>query len=163
MDRLTPQQRHTVMSHIRSTDTQPEWRVRRMVFAMGFRYRLHAKALPGRPDLVFPRQRKAIFVHGCFWHRHGCRHGGRLPATRRAFWAEKLVRNHARDQKVLRQLWQAGWRVLVVWECETGDPERLRARLADFLAAPARPVNYDLDDQHALYGLVAETNLEPLG
>jgi len=144
------------MSHIRSTDTKPEWVVRRTVHALGFRYRLHVKNLPGKPDLVLPRHRKIIFVHGCFWHDHGCRSGGHLPATRTAFWREKLARNRAHDQEVLRQLWQAGWRVLVVWECETHNPEGLRARLSDFLAPSVRPINYDLADQHALYGQVAE-------
>ncbi len=157
MDSLTPEQRHTVMSRIRSTDTQPEWRVRRLAHAMGFRYRLHVKGLPGKPDLVFPRLRKIIFVHGCFWHDHGCRHGGHLPATRTAFWKAKLARNRAHDQKALRQLWQSGWRVLVVWECETKNPERLHTILTDFLSPATGTTNYALDEQHALYGLAAET------
>ncbi len=146
------------MSHVRSKDTAPEWAVRRLVHALGFRYRLHVKGLPGRPDLVLPRHRKAIFVHGCFWHGHGCRGGGHVPATRTRFWQEKFARNVARDQQALRQLWRAGWQVLVVWECETRDAEQLRALLVAFLSSPARPTsNYDLADQHALYGLAAET------
>lgn len=156
MDRLTPEQRHTCMSRIRSKDTGPERAVRHLAHAMGFRYRLHVKGLPGRPDLVFPRLRKVLFVHGCFWHAHGCRLSRRPPATHTRFWREKFARNASRDQQNLRALWQAGWQVLVVWECETQDQERLRSLLAAFLSAPAGPVNYDLADQHALYGLAAE-------
>jgi DNA mismatch endonuclease (patch repair protein) len=145
------------MSRVRSKDTVPEWAVRRLVFALGYRYRLHDKTLPGKPDLVLPRHRKAIFVHGCFWHSHGCRASRHVPATRTHFWQEKLARNRARDQRALRALWQAGWQVLVVWECETHDPVRLRATLDAFLLSPARAPNYGLADQHALYGCAAET------
>lgn len=148
------------MSHVRSKDTAPEWAVRRMVHAMGFRYRLHVKTLPGKPDLVLPRHHKVIFVHGCFWHGHGCRVGGHVPATRTRFWKDKFARNAARDRKALRQLWQAGWQVFVVWECETQDPALLRERLSTFLASPSCSANYDLDDQHTLYGLAAETSEE---
>lgn len=157
MDRMTPEQRHTCMSHIRGKDTTPEWAVRRMVHAMGFRYRLHVKGLPGKPDLVLPRHRKIIFVHGCFWHAHGCRTARRPPATHACFWKEKFAKNVQRDQQALRALWQSGWQVLVVWECEAKDLDRLRALLSAFLAPSARTVNYDLADQHALYGLAAET------
>lgn len=156
MDRMTPEQRHRCMSHIRDKDTGPEWAVRRLVHALGFRYRLHVKGLPGKPDLVLARHRKVIFVHGCFWHAHGCRAARHAPATHRRFWTEKFARNAARDQAALRALWQAGWQVLVVWECQTKDPDQLRAILAAFLAPPPGAVNYALDDQHALYGLAAE-------
>ena len=114
MDRMTPEQRHRCMSHIRCKDTEPEWAVRRMVHAMGFRYRLHVKGLPGKPDLVLPRHHKIIFVHGCFWHAHGCRTAQRPPATHRRFWKEKFATNVRRDEQALRQLWQEGWQVLVV-------------------------------------------------
>ena len=144
------------MARIRSQDTAPEWAVRRMVHAMGFRYRLHAKSLPGRPDLVLSRHRKVIFVHGCFWHAHGCRTGGHLPATHKPFWKAKFAKNAARDQTALRRLWQAGWQTLVVWECETKEARQLHAILAAFLAAPPCVANYALNDQHLLYGLVAE-------
>ena len=144
------------MSRIRSKDTGPEWAVRRMVHAMGFRYRLHTKKLPGKPDIVLPRHRKVILVHGCFWHAHGCETARRLPATRKRFWKEKFERNAARDRTVLRQLWEAGWQVLVVWECETKDPQRLRGILASFLASSPGSFNYDLAEQHALYGTAAE-------
>jgi len=144
------------MSRIRSKDTGPEWAVRRMVYALGFRYRLHAKGLPGKPDLVLARRRKVIFVHGCFWHAHGCRFSRSVPEMRAQVWREKLAANVRRDRRHLRALWQAGWQVLVVWECETRDAARLRALLAAFLAPSATPSNYDLADQHALYGLAAE-------
>ena len=157
MDRMTPEQRHRCMSHIRCKDTEPEWAVRRMVHAMGFRYRLHVKGLPGKPDLVLPRYRKIIFVHGCFWHAHGCRTAQRPPATHRRFWKEKFATNVRRDEQALRQLWQAGWQVLVVWECETKEPEQLRSILTAFLAPASRSANYDLADQHTLYGQAAET------
>lgn len=164
MDRMTPEQRHRCMSHIRGKDTAPEWTVRRMVHAMGFRYRLHVKGLPGKPDLVLPRHRKVIFVHGCFWHAHGCRAGGgHAPATHARFWKTKFAKNVARDQATLRRLWQAGWRTLVVWECETKDPDRLHALLTTFLAPPSCAGNFALAEQHALYGLAAETPVEYMG
>jgi len=145
------------MSHIRSKDTEPERIVRRTVHAMGFRYRLQVKSLPGKPDLVLPRHRKIIFVHGCFWHAHGCHMAQRPPATHKRFWKEKFAKNVQRDQRNLRALWQAGWHVLVVWECETKDLSQLRTILAAFLAPSGGSANYDLADQHALYGLAAET------
>lgn len=160
MDRMTPEQRHRCMSHIRSRDTGPEWAVRRLIFAMGFRYRLHVKTLPGKPDIVLPRHRKVIFVHGCFWHAHGCRSGRRMPATHTKFWKAKFENNVRRDQAALRRLWQAGWQTLVVWECETKEPEQLRTILTAFLSPTAQTVNYALADQHALYGLAAETPQE---
>lgn len=156
MDRMTPEQRHRCMSHIRGKDTGPEWVVRRMVHAMGFRYRLHVKGLPGKPDLVLPRHRKIVFVHGCFWHAHGCRPSRKIPATHMRFWKEKFARNVARDRQVLRQLWSSGWQVLVVWECETKDPGRLHTILAAFLKPSRDLANYDLNDLHALYEQSAE-------
>jgi DNA mismatch endonuclease, patch repair protein len=106
------------MSRIRSKDTAPEWAVRRALWAAGLRYRLHDKNLPGRPDLVFPRRRTVVFVHGCFWHSHaGCRNF-RLPKTRSSWWAEKLARNKSRDAEVRESLRAKGWKSLVIWECE---------------------------------------------
>ena len=144
------------MSHIRGKDTEPERAVRRKVHAMGFRFRLHVKTLPGKPDIVLPRHRKIIFVHGCFWHAHGCRTAQRPPATHARFWKEKFAKNVLRDRQHLRALWQAGWQVLVVWECETKDPDRLRAILAAFLAPFAPAPCDDLTDRPALYGRAAE-------
>ncbi len=156
MDRMTPQQRHRCMASIRSKDTGPELAVRRMVHAMGFRYRLHVRALPGCPDIVLPRHRKIIFVHGCFWHAHGCRTSRRAPATNKKFWKEKFARNKTRDAENLRALWRGGWQVLVIWECETKDKEQLHSIIAAFLAPAARSADYPLDERHALYGMVAE-------
>lgn len=104
------------MARVRSRDTQPELEVRRAVFAAGFRFRLHAKDLPGRPDLVFPRYRLAVFVHGCFWHGHGCKRAKR-PTTNTEFWNTKLDRNIVRDQKKLAQLREAGWEPIILWQC----------------------------------------------
>jgi len=135
MDKVSKEVRSRNMSHIRSKDTMPEMIVRRLVHAAGFRYRLHARDLPGSPDLVFPRLHKAIFVHGCFWHRHHCKNGQAIPATRTSFWKTKLEANVIRDKEALRQLRGAGWDVLVVWECATRkcDLSGLRDRLIRFL------------------------------
>ena len=119
------------MSRIRSRDTAPEMRVRRILHAAGLRYRLHGKALPGKPDLVFARAKTVVFVHGCFWHMHDCKYGKPAPATNRAFWAEKRQSNAARDIRNRAQLEALGWRVFEIWECEIRDPERLRIRLEE--------------------------------
>ena len=133
MDTLTPAERSERMSRVRNKDTKPEWIVRRLVHRLGFRYRLHSGRLPGRPDLVFPSKHKAIFVHGCFWHRHpGCRNC-RTPKSRLGFWKPKLRANRVRDLKNERALKKLGWRFLVVWECEVKDFEHLSPRLRDFL------------------------------
>ncbi|MCE9604546.1 MAG: very short patch repair endonuclease [Planctomycetia bacterium] len=118
VDRLTTEERSRLMSAVRGRDTSPELAVRRLATSFGFRYRLHSKKLPGRPDLVFPGLRKAVFVHGCFWHRHRCRRGRSMPATRIPFWTEKFTRNVERDAAVRKQLRRAGWQVLIVWECK---------------------------------------------
>ena len=104
------------MSRIRGRDTKPEMLVRRGLHARGLRFRLHDRKLPGKPDLVFPRFRSVLFVHGCFWHGHGC-HLFRWPSTRKEFWREKIEANYRRDRKAARQLKEAGWRVMWVWEC----------------------------------------------
>lgn len=135
LDTLTASQRSERMSRVRSKDTKPEIRVRRLVHGLGYRYRLHAKDLPGRPDLVFRVRRKVIFVHGCFWHRHeGCARN-RLPKSpeRRAFWRTKLNANALRDRKHEAGLRDMGWQVLVVWECETNDLDALAGRIKVFL------------------------------
>ncbi|WP_236629793.1 very short patch repair endonuclease [Pseudohaliea rubra] len=116
------------MSRIRGRDTRPELLVRKGLHALGFRYRLHDKRLPGRPDLVFPRFGAVILVNGCFWHGHDC-HLFRLPATRRGFWQQKIESNRVRDARNLRLLEDAGWRVLVVWECALKGKERLPVEL----------------------------------
>ncbi len=123
------------MQRIKGRDTRPELRVRKLVHGMGYRYRLHRKDLPGKPDLVFAPRRKVIFVHGCFWHQHrGCR-AGRMPASNLDYWGPKLCRNLERDNMARTMLEQAGWDVLVVWDCETKDLEELSSRLDSFLKA----------------------------
>jgi DNA mismatch endonuclease (patch repair protein) len=124
MDVLTPEQRHRNMSRIRGKDTKPEMLLRRGLHAAGLRYRLHARNLPGQPDIVFPRHRAAVLVHGCFWHGHDCQLF-KLPATRPQFWAKKISTNRSRDQRVVEELVKQGWRVLTVWECSLKGRGRL--------------------------------------
>lgn len=133
VDTLTPEQRKACMCAIGSKDTAPEMRVRRLVHAMGFRYALHAINLPGKPDLVFVSHRKIIFVHGCFWHKHNCRHGSISPVANADYWNGKRERNAERDKKNIRKLRREGWKVLVVWECSTRDMDSLSKRLEAFL------------------------------
>lgn len=122
--------RSAQMSLIRSTDTKPEMRVRRALHAAGLRYRLHVSQLPGKPDLAFPSLRVALFVHGCFWHRHeGCS-AARLPKSRLEFWLPKLEGNVARDRKQQLALKALGWSVIVIWECETAKPHKLKRLVA---------------------------------
>ena len=120
------------MGRIGSKNTAPELIVRRLLHSLGYRFRLHRKDLPGTPDVVLPGRRKAIFVHGCFWHAHGCRIG-RPPKSRPEFWEPKLARNRARDEENSRDLEEAGWEVLTVWQCETKDKEALSELLEKFL------------------------------
>ncbi|RQV61066.1 DNA mismatch endonuclease Vsr [Burkholderia cenocepacia] len=121
------------MRRIRSKDTEPELIVRRLVYAMGYRYRLHRKDMPGKPDLVFLGRRKVIFTHGCFWHQHsGCREG-RPPKSNTDYWLPKLRRNQERDRVALAQLAASGWDVLVIWECETKDSSALASKVRLFL------------------------------
>ena len=133
MDVLTPEQRRRCMSAVRGRNTGPEKVVRKLVHALGYRYRLHCKSLPGQPDLVFSHRRKVIFVHGCFWHRHRCKRGRSTPVTRRRFWLEKFDNNKRRDARQGRKLRRLGWRVLVVWECQTRNPELLAQRILRYL------------------------------
>lgn len=121
------------MAAIRGRDTKPELVVRRLLHRLGFRYRLHARDLPGRPDVVFRSRRKVIFVHGCYWHVHSCRHGRVVPKTNAAFWSAKRAGNVRRDIDAAAKLADAGWRTLTVWECEVRDIDALRERLCAFL------------------------------
>ena len=121
VDQLT---RSRMMSGIRAVNTQPELAIRKGLHAKGFRFRLHAKDVPGKPDLVLPRYRAAVFVHGCFWHGHNC-HLFRMPSTRPEFWSAKIERNRTRDTTVEGQLNEAGWRRLVIWECAIKGRTRL--------------------------------------
>ena len=131
-DWLTPEQRRRVMQAVKSKDTGPEMAVRRLVHGMGYRYRLHKKGLPGRPDLVFGGRQKVIFVHGCFWHAHTCR-SGRPPTSRQDYWLPKLKRNKERDAENEAKLKELGWRVLVVWECQIKDTPALIDMIKSFL------------------------------
>lgn len=127
-DTLTPQQRSERMSRIRSKDTKPELALRSALHQLGFRFRLDAKDLPGRPDIVLPRYRTVIFVHGCFWHRHpGCSIAT-TPKSNTEFWLDKFGRNTARDKKASEALIALGWRVFVVWECDLKPAGRARER-----------------------------------
>lgn len=130
---VTPE-RSRMMSRVRGKDTRPEMVVRRWLHAAGFRYRLHRKDLPGRPDLVLTRLRLALFVHGCFWHRHaGCPRAS-TPKTRVEFWKAKLAANVARDVQAAAELRQLGWKVAVIWECETRDAGTLSRRLREIIS-----------------------------
>lgn len=126
--------RSSIMRAVRSRDTTPELIVRRVATNLGYRYRLHKATLPGKPDLVFSSRRKAIFVHGCFWHGHDCKRGSREPKSNVEYWRAKVQRNRQRDASVNAALTECGWSTLVVWECETRDHDELSARIARFLA-----------------------------
>ena len=134
-DNLTPEKRSTLMGRIRGTNTKPEMFVRRALHSAGYRFRTHVVDLPGRPDIVFSRRRAVIFVHGCFWHRHGCSRTY-VPKTNEIFWQTKFATNVRRDRKNEETLVRAGWRVLVVWECDVTLDRLLLCRLAEFLGPP---------------------------
>ena len=130
-----PDARRRNMQAIRSKDTKPELLVRRLVHGLGYRYRLHGHKLPGKPDLVFGPRQKVIFVHGCFWHQHSgskCKFA-HTPRTNTLYWQAKLTRNAARDAEHMAQLKARGWKVLVIWECEISDQQRLSSRLQRYL------------------------------
>src|SRR4030042_5911410 len=121
------------MSRIRKTDTTPELAVRHIVHGLGYRFRLYRRDLPGCPDIVLPRHKKVIFIHGCWWHRHNCKLGRRRPKSRLRYWSPKLRANKERYTRNLRKLKNQGWKVLTIWECQTRKPEKLIGRIADFL------------------------------
>jgi DNA mismatch endonuclease (patch repair protein) len=125
--------RSRTMRAVKSRDTIPEMIVRRMVHAMGKRYRLHRADLPGKPDLTFARLKKIIFVHGCFWHGHDCTRGARKPKQNAEYWIKKINRNKERDAKVIETLQSMGWDVLIIWECQLGHLDVLRSNLEKFL------------------------------
>jgi len=132
-DVFTPEQRSAVMARVKGRDTKPELKVRRLVHAMGYRFRLHRRDLPGSPDLVFPGRKAVIFVHGCFWHGHHCPRGSRKPKQNADYWSAKIARNVTRDAQAVSALEAAGWRVLTVWECTLKDIDVLETRLRTFL------------------------------
>lgn len=133
MDRMTPPERSALMAKIRGKDTVPEMVVRRIVHGLGYRYRLHSSVLPGHPDLVFSARRKVIFVHGCWWHQHNCGRGSRLPKSRKGYWIPKLEANKKRDTSARIRLRRLGWKSLIVWECQTTNPDRVRDAARRFL------------------------------
>lgn len=132
VDKISPTRRSANMRAIRSSDTKPELLVRRLIHRCGYRFRLHRKDLPGKPDLVFPARKAVVFVHGCFWHMHGCA-SVRLPKSNAEYWQPKLARNCQRDTENIAALSAAGWRVLTIWECETTDLGSLEKKIRDFL------------------------------
>lgn len=134
----TPEQRSRNMAAIRGRDTKPEIRVRAALHALGYRFRLHRRDLPGTPDIVLPKYRTAIFVHGCFWHSHDCAFGRVTPATRSEFWSEKRAGTVARDRRKTDALKEQNWRVLTIWECETREPGALSSLLRKCLHAVSR-------------------------
>lgn len=131
-DIVSPRKRSQMMAGIRGANTKPELLIRRALHARGFRYRLHARELPGRPDLVLPKYRAVIFVHGCFWHGHDC-HLFKWPSSREDFWRAKIVANRERDARDLAALGEQGWRVLTVWECTLKG--KMRRPFDDLVAA----------------------------
>jgi DNA mismatch endonuclease (patch repair protein) len=133
VDNISAETRSANMRAIRSKGMKPEMLVRRFLHSCGYRYRLHAADLPGKPDLVFPARKKVIFVHGCFWHQHaGCREG-RIPGSRREYWEPKLARNLERDREVRSSLTEEAWESLVIWECELKDQNAAMERVRRFL------------------------------
>ena len=140
-----PEARRAVMRAIKGKDTKPEMAVRRLVYNMGYRYRLHRKDLPGRPDLAFGQRKKAIFVHGCFWHQHtgvDCR-GARMPLTRSQYWCPKLEGNKKRDERNVTDLNRLGWDVMVVWECWLKDMDRTSNAVRAFLGRTRKASGHD--------------------
>ena len=146
--RKPPLTRSEIMARVRGRDTGPEMVVRRLLHAMGYRYRVQARWLPGRPDVAFTRRRRAVFVHGCFWHAHGCARGARVPKANAAFWRAKFARNKERDAEALQALAAQGWGALTLWECELGDRDALAARLRAFLG-PLRAADPEAGPQPA--------------
>ena len=138
-DTLTPAARSALMSRIRGVNTKPELAVRRALHALGYRYRIHVRGLPGRPDLVFAKRRRAVFVHGCFWHQHGCPQTS-MPKSREDYWRSKFAANVERDERNSQRLVEDGWRIFVAWECEISKDDTLMVRLVDFLGPPKTDV-----------------------
>jgi DNA mismatch endonuclease (patch repair protein) len=131
--------RSRIMAAIKSKDTKPELAVRKLAHSLGYRFRLHGKDLPGKPDIVFPARQAVIFVHGCYWHGHDCDRGNRTPKTNTAYWKEKIRRNISRDAANIEAIEASGWRVLIIWECQIRERENLAKRLSKFLDRSRSP------------------------
>ena len=130
-DVFSPEKRSDVMRQVKGKGTTPELKVRRLLWGLGARYRLHRKDLPGAPDIVLPGRKLAIFVHGCFWHGHDCARGARVPKQNRPYWTQKIERNRQRDTRTQAELLAEGWTPLVIWECELKNASALQTRLDD--------------------------------
>ena len=135
MDKLSIERRSANMRQIKSKDTTPEIALRSLIHRLGYRFRLHRKDLPGKPDLVFPGSGRVIFLHGCFWHQHASCREGRMPSSRRDYWVPKLKKNQIRDAHNQASLEEQGWKVLVIWECELRDSRHLTKTLKSFLGS----------------------------
>jgi DNA mismatch endonuclease (patch repair protein) len=133
MDTLTEDERSKLMSRIRAKDTKPEMLVRRIIFGLGYRYRLHRPDLPGRPDIVLSKSKKAIFINGCFWHLHAKCRNVRMPKSRKNYWLPKLKKNRERDKATKAKLHHLGWGTLILWECELKDLTFVENRIKEFL------------------------------
>lgn len=133
-DTRSPEQRSRIMRSVKSKHTKPELAVRRIVRSLGYGYRIHRKDLPGKPDLAFIGRKKAIFVHGCFWHGHDCPKG-RLPKSRQGFWVDKIEKNQQRDRRAVEALTNNGWQTLTIWQCELRDSDAAREKISTFLAS----------------------------
>jgi DNA mismatch endonuclease, patch repair protein len=137
VDTRSPEQRRRIMSAVGVRNTSAELGVRKLIRQLGYRFSLHAKALPGSPDIVFRKLRKVIFVHGCFWHGHRCRKGA-PPKSRRKYWVPKIMSNKIRDRRNAMQLRAMGWKVLAVWQCQLRNPAKVAERMDEFLSATSR-------------------------
>lgn len=138
VDRVSPAIRSRIMASVPGKSTKPEILVRSIAHSMGYRFRLHRRDLPGKPDIVFPGRKSLVFVNGCFWHGHECKRE-KMPKSNKSFWDDKIKNNRLRDERVLSELKKLGWKVLTIWECETKDPEIVKRKLFEFLGAPNRP------------------------
>jgi len=126
-------ERSQIMAKVKSKDTKPELAVRKFIYGLGYRYRLYDASLPGKPDLVFRKRKKVIFVHGCFWHGHDCRAGNNRPSSNTEYWNAKLSRNMNRDAMVQKSLVELGWKYFIIWECETKNIQLLKQNIRNFL------------------------------
>ncbi|MBY5797685.1 very short patch repair endonuclease [Rhizobium leguminosarum] len=142
IDTRTPEQRRRIMQSVGQKNTGPEIAIRRALHRLGYRFRLHARTLPGRPDIVFPSRRKVILVHGCFWHGHDCSKG-RLPKSRNEYWKPKIEANKARDERTVNELKVMGWESLVIWQCEVARLDVALATITRFLGPPKKRKPHD--------------------
>lgn len=133
-DVFSKEKRSWIMGRVKGQGTSPELKVRSLAHRLGYRFRLHRKDLPGKPDLVFPSRKRAIFVHGCFWHGHDCTRGARIPKENKGYWIEKIRKNIKRDSKNQAELKSLGWGILIAWECEIKDIEKLEHTINEFLS-----------------------------